>query len=838
MPYRIVAKDAAGVIRSQKDLSYAPDTDGVAPYYTPLKQEDISTCDTSNVCKQVSSVYTYNNSYGNLEREDHYGDVAPSNTLDDYTITRTFSPNIAAWIIGLPTNETVYKGINILAQNKFSATDFFYDGAANCNTPSANLTPIKGDLTRVVRWLSGSTLYPETRTAYDAYGNVICIRDPNGNTTSVSYDGSGTFPKVTTNPLGQQTMTQYYGVDGVPTDTGLYSQIKSVTNVNNAITLKRYDIFGRNTQVVSPDGSVATTSYNNLGSVGLQNIQAIKGGLSTWTYFDGLGRTIMEKKTGPTENGVTKIIVVGNYYNNLGQIVETTRPHFEGGPDTGSTVISYDDIGRQKYVYQGAFTTAFCYSLWSVNVIDPNGHMKRETKDAYGRLIQIDEYAGTYAQVCPQSTPGAYTTTKYEYDIGGNSRFVTDAKGNVTEMQYDSLGRKIFMHDPDLGNWSYEYDGNGNLVKQTDAKGKSITFVYDALNRLRTKTSQTNDTFNRSDGTDLGSEWDEYLPNLEIFNTQIRNTDTGNKAARFTKFIGPDQNASVDCKVTLVNNSCAVMARWSDANNFYRVRLDVGAGNIVLLKTVSGTTTQLGVATRTLAYDTYYRIRLVTNGSSISAYFSNEGSPAISVVDTSLTAGNYAGIRSSATAAYSNWFDNFDVTVIFGDSFDKTNNTDLGPDWNEYTTDLEIFSNQIRNTNAASKAARYKKSIGPDQNVSTDCKVTASGNNCAVMARWSDANNYYYAFLDAGLGKIIAYKMVGGAATKLGEALRPLSFNTYYRLRLVVKGASLNVYFGNELTPAISATDTSLVIGSYAGISSYASAAYTTWFDNFNVTTP
>jgi YD repeat-containing protein len=65
----------------------------------------------------------------------------------------------------------------------------------------------------------------------------------------------------------------------------------------------------------------------------------------------------------------------------------------------------------------------------------------------------------------------------------GNLRSVTDAKGNVSTMAYDSLSRKKSMHDPDMGDWSYLYDANGNLTKQTDAKGQVLWFTYDTLNR-------------------------------------------------------------------------------------------------------------------------------------------------------------------------------------------------------------------------------------------------------------------------------------------------------------------------------------------------------------------
>src|SRR5439155_14256378 len=75
----------------------------------------------------------------------------------------------------------------------------------------------------------------------------------------------------------------------------------------------------------------------------------------------------------------------------------------------------------------------------------------------------------------------------YQYDVLGNLLSVTDAKGNQSTMQYDTLSRKTSMHDPDMGNWTYAYDAAGNLAQQTDAKSQAIYFRYDMLNRRAQK---------------------------------------------------------------------------------------------------------------------------------------------------------------------------------------------------------------------------------------------------------------------------------------------------------------------------------------------------------------
>ncbi|MBI3802450.1 MAG: hypothetical protein HY282_01645 [Nitrospirae bacterium] len=49
-----------------------------------------------------------------------------------------------------------------------------------------------------------------------------------------------------------------------------------------------------------------------------------------------------------------------------------------------------------------------------------------------------------------------------------------------------------------------------------------------------------------------------------------------------------------------------------------------------------------------------------------------------------------------------------------------------------------------------------------------------------------------------------------------------------------MKGTSLAAIFGNETSPAFTASDASLGSGDFAGIRAAASAFHTVWFDNFD----
>ncbi len=474
-PYQVEVRDGANQLYSKTTTTYqAPTSTTQAPFFAPPASTVTDICDGNSCGKQIRTDFTYD-PYGNVTREEHWGDVGLP--TDDRTVTRTFAPNTSAWILGLPTSETIYQGLGTSTQ--MARTDFYYDGTGSCSAPGGSAQPTQGTLTRVKQSLTGGT-DPETGMTYDAYGNVICTRDARGNMTTMSYDASKTFATVVTNALGHVTSTSYYGVNGVGQTTGLYGQVKSVTDPNGSTTTTEYDVFGRRTTVTQPNGFWTTTSYNSFGTVGSQHVRTdSQAGLSTWTYFDGLGRTTKTRSTGTD----SKIVTASIQYDNRGAVTQQSLPVFEPASPNQWTTSEYDPLGRTiKTTNPDGSRGLACYDDWVTVAIDANHHRHRTVRDAYGRVVTVQEYTGTYT-TCTTSVGSPYSTTTYAYDVLGNLKTLTDTKGNVSTMTYDTLSRKTAMHDPDMGNWSYVYDAAGNLTRQTDAKGQQIHFQYDALNR-------------------------------------------------------------------------------------------------------------------------------------------------------------------------------------------------------------------------------------------------------------------------------------------------------------------------------------------------------------------
>ncbi|MGH9837386.1 MAG: toxin TcdB middle/N-terminal domain-containing protein, partial [Blastocatellia bacterium] len=166
-PYRVTVSDETGKKLSETTTSYT--SDNTAPFFNPPEQVDNTVCDSTTCGKQTRVVSTYDPIYGNVIREEQYGDL--NDPSDDRTVTRDFAPNPNAWILGLPTNETIYQGIGSTV--KMAATDYYYDaayvGGTDCSAHATDRTPVTGNLTRIVRW-SADGASPDSRRGYDEYG--------------------------------------------------------------------------------------------------------------------------------------------------------------------------------------------------------------------------------------------------------------------------------------------------------------------------------------------------------------------------------------------------------------------------------------------------------------------------------------------------------------------------------------------------------------------------------------------------------------------------------------------------------------------------------------------
>jgi RHS repeat-associated protein len=243
--------------------------------------------------------------------------------------------------------------------------------------------------------------------------------------------------------------------------------------------------------LTTPSATVIKTSYiytDTPKNVSIQKTDYLDplNSVTNYTYFDGLGRKIQEKKQAEAGNYETKDYL----YNNLGLLDKESLPYFSfisgrTAPTSTSSLYTnyiYDPRQRVTQTTNSLGTTTNTFSDWKLTVTDPNGKTKDLSKDAYGNLMQVDEH-----------NAGNIYSTHYAYDYLGDLTNITDAMGNIRNFTYDGLGRRLTaedLHNPSdssFGTWSYTYDDAGNLTRTLDPKSQTINYTYDALNRKLTE---------------------------------------------------------------------------------------------------------------------------------------------------------------------------------------------------------------------------------------------------------------------------------------------------------------------------------------------------------------
>lgn len=414
------------------------------------------------------------------------------------------------WVVGLSKASWVSDGDT----NFVSYVDFFYDNHSNLTDE-----PTQGRLTKRRDWdvnENGQGRWLSTRYEYSVTGNLTKTIDPLGGESRTAYDPDHAIFALSTANDNDHTVTNtYFGINGEGLTAadgrrGMWGQLKASTDPNGQTGKRDHDDLGRVTAQISPLDSAMyptrtaeidylPTYIRHQTSARREHGQAAT--VERVDFYDALGRKIQSK----TASGEPGKFIVSNQveYNERGLPVKAYLPYYTTNdlnildpvdPDVPFVLTEYDALGRVVRVTQpdGVTYSNVEYDDWTTTAYDENGHMQRSYYDAFGRLVRQEVYSGADGRSAhyPAESYQLYTATEYDYDAQGNlitTRTDADGAAVTTRIGYDTLGRKRWMEDPDMGRWEYTYDDNGNLKTQTDALGRVITFYYDGLNRLTHK---------------------------------------------------------------------------------------------------------------------------------------------------------------------------------------------------------------------------------------------------------------------------------------------------------------------------------------------------------------
>ena len=462
---------------------------------------------------QLKWEYEYDD-YGNMTRQTEHGRMDPG--WDDERVTETtFSAGYPSgpsnWILDRVIEKTIRDENDILAAHKRN----YYDGNLVLGEVS------KGNLTREEDWVSGNEYVVSTRKDYDSFGNVTAIYDPlygaePGHYRTLTYDDTfHTFPVKEEIHTGSLLLTM-----SATYDYG-FGVMTSSTDFNGFTTHYGYDNFGRLVSIIKPPDTAHTTEYDyvlahELGDGNVINWVETRqrddstgdGYLRSRIFYDGMGRKIMTRSEGEEPGQIVVSDTV--QFNARKQPWKKYLPYFETGTldfveptnNSGFTEYIHDATGREIRVYQpeGADGTVHSATIYEplVKIVHDEEQTKDGSmhescgkrfvedglwdKDGNGRLREVHEIV----KLMDTGEKGPLTSwiTTYSYNLLDNLTGYTDSRNNQKIMEYDGLGRKIFMNDPDRGHMTYAYDDAGNLIRTVDAKNQTIEYEYDGVNRL------------------------------------------------------------------------------------------------------------------------------------------------------------------------------------------------------------------------------------------------------------------------------------------------------------------------------------------------------------------
>ena len=323
---------------------------------------------------------------------------------------------------------------------------------------------------------SSTSITPTTKYTYTSLGQTATTTDPNGNTTTNTYDQLGDLvqqaqptvggstptwtytydndgqPLSATDPTGAQTQATYDILGQTLTTTQIVRQPTQVADTTTYTYEPYQNAFGAPLTVAQPGGETTTFTYNDLGDV--TSVKDPIGDTTSYTYDQDLNLT---KKTLPDGTATTASFDPAGWQTGQAQLDAS-------GVTLRSMGAGYDANGNQT------------------SATDANGVTTTVAYDAANRPV---------SQVQPVSST-ANITTGTGYDAAGNVTRYTDGNGNKTTYTYNSLGLPEARVDPSVTGYTtaanstttIAYDANGEQTGITEPGGVSQTLTYDALGRM------------------------------------------------------------------------------------------------------------------------------------------------------------------------------------------------------------------------------------------------------------------------------------------------------------------------------------------------------------------
>jgi RHS repeat-associated protein len=288
-----------------------------------------------------------------------------------------------------------------------------------------------------------------TRRTYNALRQLVSIQDPLQRTTRLEWCGCGSRARII-DPL-------------------------------NRTTTWNYDVQGRVTSKVFPDGSQIMYTYENTTSR-LQEIFDAKGQTTQYQYYGDNNLRQISYAGGPVSTPSVTFTYDPNYNRILTMEDGTGRTTYTYNPITKSPGLGAGRLASETGPLPNSTITYEYDELGRVVRRAVNGVAQSTAYDALGRVTQVTNPLGTFAHSYVNRTnrlsainyPNGQRTTFNYYDNLGDQR--------LQEMQHLNPASAI------LSKFNYVYDAEGRIsswTRQADAQAPTVyMFDYDDADQL------------------------------------------------------------------------------------------------------------------------------------------------------------------------------------------------------------------------------------------------------------------------------------------------------------------------------------------------------------------
>jgi YD repeat-containing protein len=326
-----------------------------------------------------------------------------------------------------------------------------------------------------------------TEFGYDAYGNLVSLTDPEGNTTTFAYDSLDRLVSVTDHENNSKSFTYY--ADG---------SIKGRTDQESQNTQYAYDADNRLSQITYPDLSTLTITYEDNGLVAtitdasgivsyeyddVNRLSATDGALAgtvdrvSYQHYDGGQKQYMTSTLlGQTSYDLNDWNALWKITNPNSLVTEYTYNQYTGAParvtnhGNGTyTDYDYDNLGRLDLLENR--TSGGLMSSFDLQYYDSNLIQKITLDDGSHYDYVYDSLNRLSSEILKPSKGKAVYTYAYQHDQAENrTRFeydMWDVYATNTLNQITGIATVRSGKTPKPGDWhtALSYDLNGNLTQ-------------------------------------------------------------------------------------------------------------------------------------------------------------------------------------------------------------------------------------------------------------------------------------------------------------------------------------------------------------------------------------